>query len=426
MKMGMTIVEKILAKNSELESVVPGQIVEAKVDVVMLHDVGTPGIQRPFKQLGANKIAAGVKCVIIPDHFVPAPTVEAAENLKITREFAEQMKIEHYYEPGRGGICHQVMIEKGHVLPGQIIVAPDSHATTYGACGALGTGLGVTDTAIALVTGSLWFRVPESIKIVLEGKLGPGVSAKDAALFLLKEFGESKLIYKAVELSGPIIDNLNIEGRECLADMALEMGVKTCLIAPDQKVIDYLSSKVGAVPAAVLPDKDAEYEEVYTFDLSAIPPIVAAPHSPSNGKFIEEVEGIKIHQAFLGSCTNGRLEDLRIAASMLKNRTIYSGVRLIVTPASQEIYKEAIKEGIVEILLEAGAIVTNPSCGACVGGHLGLIASEEVCISSSNRNFRGRMGSKEGQIYLASPATVVAAAIKGKIVDPRKIGGWMN
>jgi len=420
---GMTMVEKILAKHAGLDRVTPGQIVEAQVDVVMLHDIGTPGIQRPFKELGADKIADNVDCVIIPDHYVPAPTVQAAENLKITRAFARKMNVTHYYELGRGGICHHVMIEKGHVLPGQIIVAPDSHATTYGACGALGTGLGVTDTAIALGTGSLWFQVPETVKIILTGKLGRSVSAKDAALFLLKEFGEAKLIYKCVEIVGPVVDELSLDGRACMANMMLEAGVKACLFAPDDKTMEYLKQRVAKVPEPVLADGDAHYEEVITFDLSNLPPIVAAPHSPSNGKSVLEVAGTKIDQAFLGSCTNGRLEDLRIGAAILKGKKVHPSVRMLVTPASQEIYRQADAEGIVQIFIDAGAFVTNPGCGVCLGGHLGVIASGEVCIASSNRNFRGRMGSVAGEIYLASPAVVAAAALAGEIADPRIFEG---
>lgn len=423
--MGMTIAEKILAGHAGLDKVVPGQIVEAKVDVVMLHDVGTPGIQRPLQELGINKISPDIDCVIIPDHFVPAPTTQAAENLKITREFAERNHVQHYYELGRGGICHQVMMENGHALPGQIIVAPDSHTTTYGACGALGTGLGVTDVAIAVGTGKLWFRVPESVKIVLNGKLGEGVSAKDVALFLLKKFGEAKLIYKSVELVGPVVDDMTMESRECMADMALEMGVKACLFATDDKTMAFLKQRVAQVPEAIAPDDDAEYEEMITFDLSGLEPVVAAPYSPSNGKDIQEVVGVKVQQAFLGSCTNGRMEDLRIAASMLKGRKVHPGVRMIVTPASQKVYKQALLEGLIDIFIDAGAFVTNPSCGACVGGHLGLIAGGEVCISSSNRNFKGRMGSKDGQVYLASPAVVTASALTGAIADPRNFEGVM-
>lgn len=419
--MGMTIAEKILAKNAGLDLVVPGQIVEARVDVVMLHDVGTPGIQRPFQQLGTGKIADNVECVIVPDHFVPAPTIQAAENLKLTREWAKEMGVAHYYELGRGGICHQIMIEQGHCLPGQIIVAPDSHATTYGACGALGTGLGVTDTALALGAGHLWFQVPPTVKIELTGTLGPHISAKDIALFLLKTFGEEKLIYKAIEITGPVADRMTLDGRACMANMALEMGVKTCLFVPDERTLDYLKQRRSDVPSPVRPDADAHYEEVVSFDLSDLQPMLAKPHSPSNGAEISELAGTKIDQAFLGSCTNGRLEDLRLAAEMLKGRRVHPDVRLIVTPASQEIYRNAIDEGIIQTFVDAGALVTNPGCGVCIGGHLGLIAKDEVCVASSNRNFRGRMGSSEGLVYLASPAVVVASALAGKICDPRLV-----
>ncbi len=417
--MGMTIVEKILARNASLDRVIPGQIVEARVDVVMLHDIGTPGIQRPFRALGTGKIAGHVRCVIVPDHYVPAPTVQAAENLKITREWAHEMGIEYYYEPGRGGISHQIMIEQGHCLPGQIIVAPDSHATTYGACGALGTGLGVTDTALALGLGQLWFQVPETVKVELIGELGPYVSAKDIALYLLSLFGEDELIYKAIEIAGPATDQLSLESRACMANMALEMGVKTCLFIPDAETIALLKRRRENVPDPVIPDADAKYARVVTVDVSRIPPMVAVPHSPSNGKAISEVAGTRIHQAFLGSCTNGRIEDLRVAASIINGHSIDPAIRMIVTPASPQTYMQAIAEGLIQIFIDAGALVTNPGCGVCIGGHLGLIAKDEVCISSSNRNFKGRMGSREARIYLASPAVVAASALKGEITDPR-------
>ncbi|HYE81641.1 MAG TPA: 3-isopropylmalate dehydratase large subunit [Clostridia bacterium] len=419
--MGMTIVEKILAKNSGMAEVKPGDIIEAKVDAVMLHDIGTPGIQRPLKELGLDRIADNVECVIIPDHFVPAPTVQAAENLKITRNFAVSMGVKNFYDIGRGGVCHQVMVEKGHVRPGQIIAAPDSHATTYGSFGALGTGFGVTDVAIALGTGRLWFMVPETAKIVLNGRLGAGVSAKDVILHLLKTFGEARFIYKVIELSGPVIENMSMEGRMCIANLAYELGVKTCIILPDKVTKDYLTERTDIAFEPVLPDPDAQYAETLELDLSDLAPMVAAPHSPSNGKTAAEAAGTKIHQAFLGSCTNGRIEDLRIAADILKGQTVHPDVRLIVTPASQAVYLQAVSEGIVEVLLKAGACITNPGCGVCLGGHLGVIASDEVCISTSNRNFRGRMGSVNGAIYLASPATVAASAIKGEITDPRSL-----
>lgn len=420
--MGMTIVEKILAKNSGMTEVKPGDIIEAKVDTVMLHDIGTPGIQRPLKELGLDRIADNVECVIIPDHFVPAPTVQAAENLKITRDFAVSMGVKNFYDIGRGGVCHQVMMEKGHVRPGQIIAAPDSHATTYGACGALGTGFGVTDVAIALGTGRLWFMVPETVKITLNGSLGAGVSAKDVILYMLKTFGEARFIYKVIELGGPVIENMSMEGRMCIANLAYELGVKTCIIPPDQITKEYLEQRTDAAFEPVLADRDAEYAEELELDLSELTPMVAAPHSPSNGKTVAEAAGTKIHQAFLGSCTNGRIEDLRIAAGILKGNTVHPDVRLIVTPASQAVYAQAVSEGIVDILLKAGACITNSGCGVCLGGHLGVIASGEVCISTSNRNFRGRMGSVNGAVYLASPATVAASAIKGVITDPRSLG----
>lgn len=420
--MGMTIVEKILAKNSGMAVVKPGDIVEAKVDTVMLHDIGTPGIQRPLKELGLSGIAENVECVIIPDHFVPAPTVQAAENLKITRDFAVSMGVKNFYDIGRGGVCHQVMVEKGHARPGQIIAAPDSHATTYGACGALGTGFGVTDVAIALGTGRLWFMVPETVKITLNGRLGAGVSAKDVILYMLKTFGESRFIYKVIELGGSVIANMSMEGRMCIANLAYELGVKTCIITPDQVTKEYLEHRTDAAFEPVLPDQDAEYAEELELDLSDLTPMVAAPHSPSNGKTVAEAAGTRIQQAFLGSCTNGRIEDLRIAADILKGHTVHPDVRLIVTPASQAVYAQAVSEGIVDILLKAGACITNSGCGVCLGGHLGVIASGEVCISTSNRNFRGRMGSVNGAVYLASPATVAASAIKGVITDPRSLG----
>jgi 3-isopropylmalate/(R)-2-methylmalate dehydratase large subunit len=419
--MGMTIVEKILARNASLDRVVPGEIVEARVDVVMLHDIGTPGIQRPFHDLGTGKIADHVRCVIVPDHYVPAPTVQAAENLKLTREWAQSMGVKYYYEPGRGGISHQIMIEQGHCLPGQIIVAPDSHATTYGACGALGTGLGVTDTAIALATGQLWFQVPQTVKIELTGEPGPYVSAKDIALFLLSQFGEDELIYKAIEIAGPAADRLTFDGRACIANMALEMGVKTCLFTPDEETLAGLRLCRNDVPDPVKPDPDAAYERVVSYDVSQIPLMVASPHSPSNGKPVSEVAGVRIHQAFLGSCTNGRIEDLRVAASLMRGRSAHPGIRMIVTPASQQTYRQAIEEGLIQTFINAGALVTNPGCGVCIGGHLGLIASDEVCISTSNRNFMGRMGSRQGQIYLASPAVVAASALAGQIADPRSL-----
>lgn len=417
--MGMTITEKILARATEKPSCAPGDFVEATVDVVMLHDIGTPGVQRPLRELGVEKLAPSVKVVIIPDHFTPAPTVKAAENLKLTREFARKHQIQDYYEIGRAGICHQVMAEKGHIKPGDIITGTDSHITTYGAFGAFATGGGVTDVSLALGIGRLWFKVPPTVKIILKGNLASTTSAKDLSLFLLKEFGSDDLLYKAIELEGKTMEQISVDGRMCICDMAAEMGAKNCVIYPDKITLDYLKERIKEPLSALSSDPDAHYEETFEFDVSDLEPLVACPPSPANVKSIKEVEGIKVDQAFLGSCTNGRMEDLRIAAQILKNEQVYPEVRLIVTPASQEIYLQAMEGGLLEIFIKAGGTVTHPTCGACVGGHLGLLAPGEVCVSSSNRNFVGRMGSTEAEIYLASPATVAASAVEGTIADPR-------
>ncbi len=416
--MPLTLAEQILARASGKTAVSPGDIVEARVDVVMLHDVGAVGIQQPLKELGLPAIAPGVECVIVPDHFAPAPTVQAAENLKTTREFAHRCPQATYYELGRGGICHQVMVEKGHVKPWQVIVAPDAHATMYGACGAFGTGLGVTDVAIALATGSLWFRVPQTVRIVLRGQPGTLVSAKDISLFLLGKFGDTRLIYRSLEPVGPVMDRMSMDGRFCLADMAYEMGAKVCLLPTDAACMAYLRSVTSGDLEALAAEPGAPVEETHVFDLTNLQPMVAAPHSPANVLPVSDVEGVRIDQAFLGSCTNGRREDLQVAAGILDGKSVHPDVRLIVTPASVEVYRWALGNGIIETFTEAGAVVTNPTCGVCVGGHLGLLAAGEVCIASSNRNFRGRMGSPDAEIYLASPATVAASALAGRIVNP--------
>ncbi|MBI3013650.1 MAG: 3-isopropylmalate dehydratase large subunit [Candidatus Tectomicrobia bacterium] len=414
--MGMTLTEKVMARNSGRESVSPGEIVEAAVNVAMLHDVGTPGVQEPLKALGVSTIPSALEVVIIQDHFVPAPTVKAAENIKLTQEYGERMGIENYYGVGRGGICHQVMPEKGHVRPGEIIIGTDSHTTTYGAFGALGTGVGVTDMAIVLGLGKLWLRVPGTVRVEITGVLGPAVSAKDVALMLLKEFGEDGLLYDSVELVGPAIDSLSMDSRMCLCDMAVEMGAKFAVVPPDEKTRRYLQGRTRKPFSEFHSDPDARFERSFQFDVSNLKPLVAIPHSPSNVEELDRIGSVSIDQAFLVSCTNGRLEDLRIAAGILKGKKVHPRVRLIVAPASRDVYLQALDEGLIRTFVEAEGTVTPPTCGACVGGHLGLLASGEVCISSSNRNFRGRMGSKDAAVYLASPATVAASALAGKIV----------
>jgi 3-isopropylmalate/(R)-2-methylmalate dehydratase large subunit len=416
--MGMNLTEKILARSSGKPVCHPGEILEAKIDVVMLHDVGTPGIQSPLKELGIKKLPPSVEVAIIPDHFSPAPTVKAAENLKVTRDFARKHRIKNYYELGRGGICHQVMAEKGHIKPGQVIVGPDSHTTTYGAFGAFATGLGVTDTAIALGIGKLWFRVPPTVRVILRGKMPAAVSAKDLSLFLLKKFSGYEVLNKAMELGGEVIKKMSADGRMCLCDMAAEMGAKNCIIPPDKITLGYLKARVKEPLSVVTSDRSAVYEKTFEFDISTLEPQIACPHTPFNVKRVKEIEGARIDQAFLGSCTNGRMEDLRIAARLLKKERVHPDVRLIVTPASQEIYLQAMQEGLIEIFVKAGGAITAPTCGICFGGHSGLLAAGEVCISTSNRNYKGRMGSPKAEIYLASPATTAVSAIEGRITDP--------
>lgn len=419
--MGMTASEKILAKHAGKKSCKAGEIVEASVDVVMLHDVGTPGVQRPLKELGVEMPAESLEVVIIQDHFIPAPTVQAAEMSKVTREYAIKSRTEAFYDVGRGGICHQIMVGKGHVRPGEIIVGTDSHSPTYGALGAFAVGVGVTDMALALSMGSLWLKVPETIKIQLEGKTGRGVYAKDVALFLLGQFTEDEFIYKTVEFGGDYITQTGIDGRMCLCNMVAEIGSKTCIIPPDERVFSYLKGKTDRSYLPLCSDADSSFEAVYSFNVPEIEPQMAISPSVFNVKPVREVGSIKINQAFLGSCTNGRIEDLRVAVDILRGKKIHPDVRMIVTPASQDIYLEAMREGLLEVLIKAGAMVTCPTCGACVGAHSGLLASGEVCVSTSNRNFPGRMGSPLSEVYLASPATVAISAIKGKITDPREV-----
>jgi 3-isopropylmalate/(R)-2-methylmalate dehydratase large subunit len=414
----MTMAEKILAKNSGRSSVIPGEVVDAAVNAVMLHDIGVPGVINPLEKLSGGKIHSDVTCVVIPDHFVPAPTVQASENLRITREFARKNNLT-YYEQGRGGISHQIMIEKGHVLPGRIIGAPDAHATSYGALGALGTGFGVTDVAIAMATGHLWFEIPKTIRFILKGHFQKGVGAKDLILSIMHDFDDNSLIYYAAEFAGEGTGDLSMDDRICICNIAYEMGVKACFVVPDTITASYLKQVIGIEHEFILPDPGANYEKIMTIDLAEIPPLLSLPHNPQNGAPVSEHIGVRIDQAFLGSCTNGRIEDLRIAAAVMKGKRLPDSVRMIVTPASTEIMRQAVREGLWEIFSEAGALLTNPGCGLCLGGHLGLLAAGENCISSSNRNVRGRMGSVDANIYLASPLTVALAALNGKIVDPR-------
>jgi 3-isopropylmalate/(R)-2-methylmalate dehydratase large subunit len=415
----MNIIEKILANASNKKEVNPGEIVEANIDVAMTHDLTGPLAIKSFNEIGAKKVWDRNKIVIILDHLVPASSVISAGLHKIVRNFAKEQNIKNFYDVGRGGVCHQVMPEKGHVRTGEVIVGSDSHTCTYGAFGAFATGIGSTEMAAVFATGKLWFRVPKVIKVDVTGNLPNLVTAKDLTLKIIGEIGADGAIYKGLEFCGSTIRDLTIDGRMVLANMAVEMGAKAGVIEPDQKTVDYVKSRTDKPFTAFKSEPNATYERTVNIAVSELEPQVAVPHSVDNVKPVSEVEGTYVDQAFIGSCTNGRIEDLREAAKILKGKKIAKGVRLIVIPASQEIYLNAIDEGLIKLFMDAGATVGNPNCGPCLGGHMGIMADCEACISTSNRNFIGRMGSTKSFVYLASPATVAASAITGKITDPR-------
>ncbi|MEM1539805.1 MAG: 3-isopropylmalate dehydratase large subunit [Candidatus Bathyarchaeia archaeon] len=417
----MNISEKILARASNRKEVSPGEIVEANVDVAMVNDITGPLTVETFYKIGVKKVWDNRRIVIVLDHQVPADSVKSAEIHKIMRKFAKEQGIWYFYDVGFGGVCHQVMVEKGHVRPGELIVGADSHTCTYGALGAFGTGIGSTEMAAVFAMGKIWLKVPETIKFNVNGEFQKFVSAKDLILSIIGHIGADGANYKAMEFDGPVIKNMNISDRLTICNMAVEAGAKTAIINPDRKVITYVKDRAGRQIKPLKSDANAKYAKVIDLDISSLEPQVACPSSVGNVKPVSEVEGTPIDQAFIGSCTNGRIEDLRMAARIVEGKKVKDGVRFIVTPASHEVYLQALKEGVLETLAEAGACICNPTCGACFGGHMGLLAEGETCISSSNRNFTGRMGSPKAKIYLASPATVAASALKGEIADPRRL-----
>jgi 3-isopropylmalate/(R)-2-methylmalate dehydratase large subunit len=419
----LNISEKILAKASGKSIVHPGEIVDANVDMVMVHDLTGPLAVEAFKRIGIDQVWDNKKIVIILDHQVPAESVKAAELHKMLRKFAKEQNI-RLYDVGEGGICHQVMPEKGHVLPGTLIVGADSHTCTYGALGAFATGVGSTEAAAVFATGKIWLRVPEAIRINVCGHFQKFVTPKDLILSIIGRVRADGAIYKSVEFAGPAIRGMSTAGRMTLCNMTVEMGAKNGIIEPDEVTRKFLEGRTDKPLEpfdSLKSDVDASYEKVMEFDVTGLQPQVACPSSVDNVKPASELGNAPIEQAFIGSCTNGRIEDLRLAAQILKGRTIKNGVRAIVIPASQEVYMQALREGLIEIFTDARAMVCGSACGPCLGGHIGLLASDEVCVSTSNRNFIGRMGSTEANVYLASPATVAASAITGRITDPREL-----
>ena len=407
-----TIAEKILDGEA-------GEIVEREVDYIMVNDItGVPA----FEVL--DELAYDIKkekAVVVQDHYVPNKDVDSAEQAKALRNYARKYKIANYYEIGKGGICHQVMIEAGYVAPGRLIIGADSHTCSYGALGAFSTGVGSTEAAAAMATGRLWFKVPETQKFVIRGEPKRYVMGKDIILHIIGDIGVSGSLYKSQEFYGTAIESLNLSDRITISNMAIEAGAKAGIIPPDEKVFEFLNGRVRGDYKSVYADgKESEYEAVLEYDASEIVPTVAKPFSPANTAPASELD-VPIDQAYLGSCTNGRIEDLRVAAAILSGKKISPDVRMIVVPASEAVLAQAIEEGVIQIFLAADAFVSGPTCGACLGGHMGVLAKDERCISTTNRNFIGRMGHKDSEVYLANPAVVAASAIKGRITDPTEL-----
>ncbi|MEM3383556.1 MAG: 3-isopropylmalate dehydratase large subunit [Nitrososphaerales archaeon] len=417
------IIEKILSRASSKKEVTPGEIIEANIDCAMINEMTGHLTIKYFHEVGAKKVWDREKIIMVPDHLIPAPSVEAAELHKIMREFAKEQKIKHFYDVGRGGIAHQIMVEKGHVKPGDVVVGADSHTCTYGAIGAFSTGIGSTEMTAVFITGRLWFKVPKVIEIKVEGNFRKFVTPKDLFLKVAKILGASGANYRGLEFKGPTVRDMSIDGRMTVCNMAIEVGAKAGIIEPDEKTLEYLRGRVRESFPIIKSDEDSEYEKSLEINANDLIPLVSCPDAVDNVKPVSDVEGIELDQVFIGSCTNGRIEDLRLAAEILKGNKVSDRTRLIIIPASQEVFLDALREGLIETFLLSGAIVANPTCGPCLGGHLGVIASGEVCLSTTNRNFIGRMGSTKSKVYLASPATAAASAIKGRITDPTSFKG---
>ena len=423
--MGMTMTQKILADHAGVKEVHAGELIEANVDIVMANDITGPMALPIFKKM-ADKVFDKDKVVLVPDHFTPNKDIKSAENSKAIREFSREQGLTHHMEQGKCGVEHAILPESGIVVAGDAVIGADSHTCTYGAIGAFSTGVGTTDIATGMATGQLWFKVPSAIKFNLHGKLPQYVSGKDVILHIIGRIGVDGALYKSMEFTGEGVKELSMADRFTICNMAIEAGAKNGIFPVDEAAIEYLDKHAKREYKIYEADKDAEYEEVVDVDLSAIRPTVAFPHLPGNAKTVDEIEAmdkIYIDQVVIGSCTNGRMEDLRKAAAILKGKKVADNVRVMVVPATQKIYLQCILEGILETFVEAGCAVNTPSCGPCMGGHMGVLAKGEKCVSTTNRNFVGRMGDVESLIYLASPETAAASAIAGYIANPEKFGG---
>ncbi len=419
--MGMTMTQKILAHHAGLESVRAGQLIMAKLDLVLGNDITSPVAINEFEKKGFTGVFDKSKIAMVMDHFAPNKDIKAAEQCKQCRAFAKTFSIENYYDVGEMGIEHALLPEKGLVAPGELVIGADSHTCTYGALGAFSTGVGSTDMAAGMATGMAWFKVPSAIKFNLIGKLQPLVSGKDVILYIIGKIGVDGALYKSMEFSGEGLKSLSIDDRLCMANMAIEAGAKNGIFEVDEVTLAYVNERVTREYKVFKADDDAEYEEVIDIDLSAIEPTVACPHLPENTKNARELTDIKPDQVVIGSCTNGRISDMKAAAEILRGKHIAEGIRCIVIPATQKIYKECIKEGYIDIFIDAGCVVSTPTCGPCLGGYMGILASDEIAVATTNRNFIGRMGHVTSKIYLASPEVAAATAVKGAICDPRDL-----
>ena len=416
----MTLVEKILAVHASRKSVSPGEFVNVGVDLVLANDITAPIAIREFRRIGVERVFDPKKVVMVPDHFTPNKDVASAEQVKVMRQFVKEQGV-IYFETGQMGIEHILLHEQGLVLPGDVVIGADSHTCTYGALGAFATGMGSTDIAAAMATGDIWMKVPETIRFVYNGRAGRWVGGKDLILFTIGDIGVDGALYAAMEFTGEAIEALSMDGRFTMSNMAIEAGAKAGIFRADGKTLDYITPRAKRPYTIYEPGSAAEYSRTIEYDVSPLEPQVALPHSPANVKPISQIGEVKIDQVVIGSCTNGRLEDLELAAGILKGKSVHREVRCIVIPGSQQVYLDAISGGLIEIFIRAGAVVSTPTCGPCLGGHMGILAAGERCLSTTNRNFVGRMGSPKSEVYLSNPAVAAASAVVGRIISPAEI-----
>lgn len=419
--MGLTIAEKILAQHAGLDSVRPGELINARVDMVLGNDITAPLAIHEFRKISVEKVFDRDRIALVPDHFTPNKDIKSAEQCKVLREFAREQQITYYFEIGRMGIEHVLLPEEGLALPGEIIIGADSHTCTYGALGALATGVGSTDMAAAMALGEVWFKAPSTLKFVFQGKLQPWVSGKDLILYCIGKIGVDGALDRSMEFCGPVIEALSMDSRLAMCNMAIEAGAMCGIIAPDEITLNYVASRAKRPFTPVWPDEDAGYEKTVIFNAAEIEPQVAFPHLPENTRGISEVGEVRLDQVVIGSCTNGRMEDLRLAAGLLRGKKVHRDVRLIVIPGSQQVYRQAMQEGLLDIFLQAEAVVSTPTCGPCLGGHMGILADGERALATTNRNFVGRMGHPGSEVYLSNPAVAAASAVTGKLSAPWEV-----